>query len=193
MAWPAAIFGLVLASHAGEKFSELALARECTTRRGVVAEITPEDLARHMANLCSQSCNLPADTAAWLSNAAQAYLRAETKCTFDSCLGLVSHAGDHTWQTKLKREQRNECLRQVRSLLVGNEQHSDYKTAQLLVEAVSTFTTSIWPSWCDLDEPPTDAAEVNRLLFCATKLNGRGLSESWRTLNQAVQEPVVGV
>ena len=164
--------------------------REAATK--MPGEVTPETLARHMENLCTRPGKLPADTAAWLREAAAEYMRCEASVSLGGLLGLEGRSGSHTWLTQLRRSRRAEYLRRAGQLLVGDSQVSEHKAAKLLVNAVINFTERKWPLWSQAAEPPGIADEVERCLFHASRLSGGSLPQTWQALQAAGKKPATG-
>ena len=160
--------------------------------QNVVAEISPEELVRHIENMKTRPSSLPVETAKWLKEGADLYDLHDGNISFDRCLGLCGKPGDRSWRTRYRHAMRREILAELRRELVGVHEVSDYNAAILLQNEVIGFNRDVWPQWKNLESPPPGANQFATWLFRAAKLGGRSLPESWQALHAASKEPAAG-
>lgn len=131
--------------------------------------MTPSDTLNHLGELADaeQPGDLSPACWRWLKGGCNGFLDGEP---MERALGLnVAFAQGARAGYRLAR--RNRHLRRAAALIDGG---SPGECARKLGDAVSRFSTRVWPRWRTLDTPPAEASGLYRELFQAMRAgNGR--------------------
>lgn len=124
----------------------------------------------------------------WLRSAQRArrgsdgVLRRQRHLSLARCLGLPENP------LNARLEIRNVYLRRAAAHIPATDSCTAWQRARGLAQEIARFRGHLYPCWYNLTAPPTNASDLDRLLFLAARNGGGSLPSTARQLHKILSE-----